>query len=144
MLISVMKIIRHESGVIVHSCHLSPEGLSSSPAWMIKQEEAWLKKQTKINTEAAFMADEPLNAQWAPWVVVFGELASGTVRVGDGSRGSLVDCFSCGRRHQRLCFLLSVPPLEDITGKSSLRSRTGKPWTLACAVGWSAGVRSAT
>lgn len=79
MLISVMKIIRHESGVVVHSCHLSPEGLSSSPAWMIKQEEAWLKKQTKINTEVAFLADEPSNAN-------LGSLGGGIWRAGIWNR----------------------------------------------------------
>lgn len=50
MSVSVMKRINHEPGVaVVHSCLLNPERLSSSPAWVIKQEEAWLKTQTEIN-----------------------------------------------------------------------------------------------
>lgn len=57
MLLSVMKRISHKSGVVVHSCQLNPGRLSSSPAWAIQQEEAWLKTRTKINID---------DASWSP------------------------------------------------------------------------------
>jgi hypothetical protein len=47
MLATVMKRINHEPGMVAHSCHLNPERLSSSPAWVIKQEEAGSKHKLK-------------------------------------------------------------------------------------------------
>lgn len=58
MLVSVMKRINQEPGVVVHSCHLNPGEAEFESSLDDKAGGSWLKTQTKIKAATAILAGE--------------------------------------------------------------------------------------